>query len=281
MFGHSLRLYATYAPRVQSLHLSPRRPSIDPASASHLQGMQMNKSFMTNLIAVLLVGVGYAIPATHFLAEPIRAIGLFATSGAITNWLAIYMLFEKVPGLYGSGVVPSRFEEFKAGIRTLIMGQFFTKENVESFFEAQTSNDSAALDPEPILAVVDYDRMFQRLVEAVMSSPFGSMLGMFGGENALAPLKEPFEKNVRQEIRSLIDSPKLMEAIQAGLNLKSHAAEIIEKVESIVTKRLDELTPQMVKKIIQDMIHQHLGWLVVWGGVFGGLIGLATSLLPS
>jgi uncharacterized membrane protein YheB (UPF0754 family) len=239
----------------------------------------MNKSLLTNLIAVLLIGVGYAIPLTHFLSEPIRAIGLFATSGAITNWLAIYMLFEKVPLLYGSGVVPSRFEEFKAGIRTLIMGQFFTKENVESFFEAQASGKPIELDPEPILAVVDFDRMFERLVEAVMSSPFGSMLGMFGGADALQPLRSPFEANVRQEIQSLIESPKLTEVLQSSLNMQSHASEIIDKVEAIVAKRLDELTPEMVKKIIQDMIHQHLGWLVVWGGVFGGLIGLGRSLL--
>ena len=35
----------------------------------------------------------------------------------------------------------------------------------------------------------------------------------------------------------------------------------------------------MVKQIVQDMIRHHLGWLVVWGGVFGGLIGLITSIL--
>jgi hypothetical protein len=33
----------------------------------------------------------------------------------------------------------------------------------------------------------------------------------------------------------------------------------------------------MVKEIIQTMIRKHLGWLVVWGGVFGGIIGLAMS----
>lgn len=243
----------------------------------------MNKSLLTNLIALALVGIGYAIPATHALATPLRAIGLFAASGAFTNWIAVHMLFEKVPGLYGSGVVPSRFEEFKEGIRSLIMNQFFTEENVENFFATQAESGQSAihLDPDPILSLVDYDQMFGKLTDAVMASPMGGMLAMVGGAKALAPLQEPFQKNVEQEIRVLVESPKLMEAVQASVSSGSHSKEIIEKVENIVTRRLDELTPQMVKTIVQDMIREHLGWLVVWGGVFGGLIGLLTTLLPS
>lgn len=236
----------------------------------------MNKSLTTNLISVLLVAIGYVLPDPH-----VFAIGLFATSGAITNWLAVYMLFEKVPGLYGSGVVPSRFEEFKAAIRDLIMNQFFTAENVENFFNSQSSEDAGTIDPEPILAIVDYDRVFKRLVDAVMGSSFGSMLGMFGGAKALDPLKEPFLENVQDEIRTIISSPKLVEAIQAGLQTGDHTSHIVEKVDGIVQRRLNELTPQMVKEIVQEMIQKHLGWLVVWGGVLGGLIGLVTSLLTN
>ena len=33
------------------------------------------------------------------------------------------------------------------------------------------------------------------------------------------------------------------------------------------------------KRIIEDVIRKHLGWLVVWGNVFGGLIGLGAYLL--
>lgn len=35
----------------------------------------------------------------------------------------------------------------------------------------------------------------------------------------------------------------------------------------------------MVKEIIQKIIREHLGWLVVWGGVFGRLISLAVSFI--
>ena len=67
----------------------------------------MNKSMITNLIALVTVLAGY-------LGEQpiVFTMGLFALSGAITNWLAVHMLFEKVPLLYGSGVIPARFEEF-------------------------------------------------------------------------------------------------------------------------------------------------------------------------
>jgi uncharacterized membrane protein YheB (UPF0754 family) len=54
---------------------------------------------------------------------------------------------------------------------------------------------------------------------------------------------------------------------------------LIKKVEHIIDNRLSELTPENVKQIVQDMIRKHLGWLVVWGGVFGGAIGLLVSLL--
>ncbi len=81
----------------------------------------MNKSVVTNLLAAVVVLCGYL-----FSSPMVLSIGLFALSGAVTNWLAIHMLFEKVPGLYGSGVIPARFEEFKAGIAQLIMEQFFT-----------------------------------------------------------------------------------------------------------------------------------------------------------
>lgn len=73
----------------------------------------MNKSLLTNLLALALLAGGYQTNnQIAFYA------GLFAFSGAITNWLAIHMLFEKVPGLYGSGVIPARFEEFKPPLKT-------------------------------------------------------------------------------------------------------------------------------------------------------------------
>ena len=93
----------------------------------------MNKSIITNGLALVLVVLGF------FLDNVIvKTVGLFAVSGAVTNWIAIHMLFEKVPGLYGSGVIPERFEDFKNGIRTLVMEQFFSEENIETYHKRDT-----------------------------------------------------------------------------------------------------------------------------------------------
>ena len=236
----------------------------------------MNKSLATNLIAIGVIGAGYVSPV---YSDHLLAVGLFATSGALTNYLAVHMLFEKVPLLYGSGVVPSRFEDFKTGIHALIMNQFFTPENIEKFLADQTRDIAAAFDPDPVLNAIDYDRIFSRLVDGVMASPFGGMLNIVGGPNALHSLKDPFIKKIRAEIRLLLASPNFLHTIQEGLGSAALAGDLIAKVDAIVVQRLDELTPEMVKTIVQNMIRKHLGWLVVWGGVFGGLIGLITSFV--
>src|SRR5690554_2670621 len=92
----------------------------------------LDKSFLTNLVAALFALAGFMLPGRA--GELVVTSGLYALSGALTNWLAIYMLFDKVPGFYGSGVIPARFEESKVGIRELIMQQFFNPENIRLFF---------------------------------------------------------------------------------------------------------------------------------------------------
>ena len=236
----------------------------------------MNKSLITNIVSLIIVAAGFISPPD--IKKHVLSIGLFAVSGAVTNWLAVYMLFEKVPGLYGSGVIPARFEEFKAGIRHLIMMQFFTKHNIERFFTTE-SQSTERINPEKIINAIDYQNLFTKLKEIVISSQFGAMLGMFGGEAALEPLREPFVAGFKKEITSFLSSKQFIETLNGSNNGNNLSDIIVQKVGSIVDQRLDELTPQKVKEIIQEMIRKHLGWLVVWGGVFGGVIGLLTSFL--
>ena len=233
----------------------------------------MNKSLITNFLAVLLIVLGFVLNNNIILT-----IGLFALSGAITNLLAIHMLFEKVPLLYGSGVVENRFEEFKVSIHKLIMEQFFTTENLKKFFESNSSTPTQ-IDLTKVIEKTDFSIAFDSLKSAVMESSFGGMLGMFGGEAALTPLKEPFELKMKTAINEIVHTDTFQTTLKETLSSGDISKEIQEKIEIVVYERLEELDAKMVKNIVQDMMKEHLGWLVVWGGFFGGLIGLVSAFI--
>lgn len=223
-----------------------------------------NKSFMTNLIALLLALMGW------YFAEPhVKNIGFYALSGALTNWIAIYMLFEKIPFIYGSGIIPNKFESFKRAIKKMIMDQFFSQENLNKFL---ASEDIKKYISNILVSKIDYNKIFDSFVEMLMSSKYGSMINMFlGGKDGLEGLREPFINKIDAKILELVS--------KLDINSEAISQKAAEKIERVIDKRLEELTPLMVKEMIQRIIREHLGWLVVWGGVFGGLIGLVASLI--
>ncbi|GAB4223571.1 MAG: DUF445 family protein [Francisella sp.] len=224
----------------------------------------LNKSFITNFLAVILAVAGW-----YFAEEHIKNIGFYALSGALTNWIAIYMLFEKVPFLYGSGIIPNKFESFKQAIKNMIMEQFFSQQNLSNFLK---SEDIQKYLVNKLTTKIDYDQVFDSFVDMLMNSKYGSMIEMFlGGKSALEGLREPFIKKIDTKIIEIISS--------LDIDSNNFYQTASQKIELIIDNRLAELTPNMVKEIVQKIIHEHLGWLVVWGGVFGGLIGLFSSFI--
>jgi uncharacterized membrane protein YheB (UPF0754 family) len=233
----------------------------------------LNKSFVTNAITLLLVLSGYVLAN-----DQLFTIGLFALSGALTNWLAVHMLFEKVPGLYGSGVIPARFEDFKLAIRELMMEQFFTEENIERFL-SEKSGKAMNFDFTSVIEKIDISPAFDSLIDVIQESSFGGMLAMVGGTEALLPLKEPFMGKMKASLAEISESEEFDALIKEQIEQPDVLAEMHVKIQSIIEQRLNELTPQLVKEIVQKMIKKHLGWLVVWGGVFGGLIGTLAAFV--
>lgn len=232
-----------------------------------------NKSLLTDLLSIILIAISFFIPQEY--SEPVLFTGLFALSGALTNQIAIHMLFEKVPFFYGSGVIELRFEAFKNSIKTLMMEQFFTKEQLENFF----ANEKKKLNLEPIIEKADFSPAYDALAKTVMESPFGSMLGMFGGEKALEGLKEPFTQKLKTAVTSIVQSESFNKQLGEDLQTSSLSEDMLISIETMIDTRLNELTPKMVKEIVQNFIKEHLGWLVIWGGFFGGLIGLISAFI--
>ena len=238
----------------------------------------INKSLLSNLIAAGLLVLGVFISSPY--QDYVLNTGLFALSGGITNWLAVHMLFEPVPFLYGSGVIPLRFEEFKLGIRKLIMDQFFSNADLDAFFHG-TSETSEKLSVSLKQAIddLDLDEAYESLLDIIMASSFSSMLGMLGGRDALNPLKSPFVEKMREFFKEQFTDSGFQEQIHSALKTALDDEAIHARLENLIDQRLNQMTPQMVKEIIQEMIRKHLGWLVVWGCAFGGLIGLIVTVV--
>jgi len=175
------------------------------------------------------------------------------------------MLFEKIPFLYGSGVILERFEDIKLGIKNLILKELFTETQINNFLLDNKNSSSKT-----IIEKIDFDKVFIGLVEAIEGSQLGGMLAMVGGRKALDPLKEPFT----QKLKIIIDD-FLTE--NSSSDNGSNATSLLSKIENILDARLADLSPEDIKSIVQRMIKEHLGWLVVWGGFFGGLLGLILS----
>lgn len=223
----------------------------------------MNKSLITNLIAILIIIVGYLYQEDY---QFIIITGVFALSGSITNWLAIHMLFEKIPLLYGSGVILDKFEDIKIGIKNLILQELFTETQINNFLL-----DNKVTSSDTIINKIDFDKVFIGLVEAIEGSQLGGMLVMVGGRKALDPLKDPFTKKLKIIIEDFVTENTSTD------NNSDTTASLLLKIENILDARLADLSPEDIKLIIQKMIKEHLGWLVVWGGFFGGLLGLFLS----
>lgn len=81
------------------------------------------KAFLSNAATFALMVAGVLMKALGVVrcTRWVLAAGVFGFAGGITNWLAVHMLFEKVPGLYGSGVIPMRFVEIREAVKGAMM----------------------------------------------------------------------------------------------------------------------------------------------------------------
>ena len=50
-----------------------------------------------------------------------------------------------------------------------------------------------------------------------------------------------------------------------------------KEMDLYLTWRIEELTQQHIGVLLRDLLQLHLGWVVVWGCVFGALSGILTQ----
>ena len=129
----------------------------------------------------------------------LKTIGFYALSGALTNWLAVIMLFDKLPFVYGSGVIPRQFQKFKQGIKHMILTQFFNDDYIEKYLIKSVIMDHNFLTE--LVNKINYDVLFNSFVDTVMDSQFGSLVETFlGGRNAIESVRENFKEKLKKTL---------------------------------------------------------------------------------
>ena len=194
----------------------------------------MNKSVLTNLTAILIIFIGL-FPSYD---EIIFFTGLFALSGSITNWLAVYMLFDKVPFIYGSGVIPRNFAMFKTEIRNIVINEFFAGDNFERFVKQNNESFKNKIERN-----LNFEKVFLKLTDAIEESSLGGLLGMIGGKEALNPLKEPIKEKLLMALSEQFE--------KNSLNNNEGYEAVKKQLEKLIDDRLDEIGPNEVKIILK------------------------------
>ena len=155
----------------------------------------------------------------------------------------------------------------------------FNSKNFERFYSSIEKEKEFQPDFNPLIEKIDLNPTFDSVLKVIEKSHFSPLLALSGGGEVLESLRAPFLEKMRTSLKIISETEEFHRGITMVLSEKNQNEVLRLKVSNVVQMRLDELTPGMVKDIVKGMIAEHLGWLVVWGGVFGGLIGLLSSYI--
>ena len=247
------------------------------------------RGFLSNCLMFLLLLIGILVRclepegSSQSIGHYILGCGLFGFSGGITNWIAVKMLFERVGVkpyyLPGSGVIPDRHIEIRNAIKSMIMKMFFSKEFLEEymnnrFTELMTEKNLGDIVRKQV-SQPGFDALFEAKLEAISKTPDGMILNtiapLFGGVAPMVPILKPFIGAFGSEIVNDI-------ARNCEVTDLVSTEDVIREVENLLNEKLVMITPEMVRELMEEIIRDHLGWLVVWGNVFGAVIGMASVL---
>jgi hypothetical protein len=222
-------------------------------------------TFTLMIVAIVLkTQLSYSLGIDYFLA-----FGLFGFAGGITNWLAVKMLFDIVYigpfMLVGSGVIPRQFKGIREQVKITIMKTFFDEAYLEKYIRQRSRNLMESINIgqkiTDMLSKPDVDQLLVEKFTEMSTKPEGMMLqtmaGMFGGVAGLVPAIKPmlvgFAKEMGEMFAQRFDPMEVMSV-----------AKVRSELNSLMEEKLQLLTPEIVKNLMEEVIRSHLGWLIVW-----------------
>lgn len=113
-------------------------------------------------------------------AKYILGFGLFGFAGGLTNWLAVKMLFDRIPGLIGSGVIPRQFKEIREAVKDAVLEMFFDSSFLKEYLGTRSKQMIASMNfPRMFKDTVsspDFDEIFLTKLTELSMKPEGLLL---------------------------------------------------------------------------------------------------------
>ena len=167
-----------------------------------------------------------------------------------------------------------RFKEIREVVKDTIMKTFFDGPYLENYMSSKGSEMLSGMDLgaklRAVLETPEVDEMISNQLEGLAAKPEGMMLAMMNIEPAmLKPLVKPSSSGWPTTSRRCSASSSTCRRCSPSTSCAPR---------SIADDQLKELTPEKVKGLMEEVIRTHLGWLVVWGNVFGSLIGILSTI---
>jgi len=238
-------------------------------------------TFILMILGIIMIAyedvnaAGYKRVLFIHVPRYVLSFGLFGFAGGFTNWIAIQMLFYKIPFVYGSGIIPARYMEIRNTIKNVIMMNFFDKTYLQKYImqKAESYLGGTKLDDMVNKAVESetFDKILDTKLVELGSHPAMATFAMMGLDpKSLKPMVKPFVSSLGQAL-----APLLADKLKSG-NLID--IDILRKeVDKLMTTKLQDLTPKIVTGLLEAVLLPHLSWLVFWGCFFGGIIGIISQ----
>lgn len=142
---------------------------------------QYSKGVNGVLFALLVLGLGLKSQLGFVWSDYLITLSLYGLSGTITNVVAIVMIFEKIPYVYGSGIIEDNFDLFKLKLKDVLMSYLFSQG--------------------PSIGNINYESLSEKLFEKFKTTSLGLMFQWISVDQIAVLLKEiDLESLIGQEV---------------------------------------------------------------------------------
>lgn len=278
-------------------------------SESQKEFLHEHKGTISLIFAATVFGVSFAVPeGPRFW---VRAFGEASLVGALVDYMAIKMLFEKYAMLPGSGVIPRNRERIIDGLAHSVENEWLTPESLKQHF---ANLDLAGLVRGGINKIKDDDEILRMLLHQVSANGLSwvdnhqfldflakkirtkvGRLGHFAHNVGVVDFDEiavDVAENIAHEIKRLPENEELHQLIRDELNnigtqtgesmtvsvrIERIKGTIIDSVFGQLDGKIGELVRENLSKFtdeqIQEMFESKTRKHLEWIRVNGALYG--------